>query len=307
MVKNNEKQKAKAYPIPTTDAFVRVTPAKAAYWLEHYNNKNRGMRPRYTQGLARDMTNGSWEVNDIEPISFGKDGNLIEGQHRLAAVVAARCPIRFMCLVNRNPVLRQVIDQGRSRSAADVLRMRGVPHASRVAAIVRYILILSYGNPWAWSRHSITNAEIATFVQEHPEVFDCLNMVPNSLEVTLYRTSRVPVACCYYFRQVDEEATIRFFTGLAAGIGVSTYDPLVALRRYLLRLQQMKYGTNELQARRTLVTYKTFNLFLQGKDVKQLKVSDRERLPLLPGQTELSLGERIHPKFRKGKRDLFED
>src|SRR5262245_56702506 len=64
---------------------VYVTPDVAKLWLEK-ENKNRGIKLFVLERLKRSLQNGRWEING-ETIIFDPYGRLIEGQHRLQAVV----------------------------------------------------------------------------------------------------------------------------------------------------------------------------------------------------------------------------
>lgn len=62
-----------------------VTPMKAARWLKR-NIANRRVSPKVVRNYAGDMSRGEWLLNG-EAIKFDRDGNLLDGQHRLGAIV----------------------------------------------------------------------------------------------------------------------------------------------------------------------------------------------------------------------------
>jgi predicted nucleic acid-binding Zn ribbon protein len=73
-------------------SIVYVTPEMAERWLGH-NKVNRNLRNRRVDQFARDMRSGRWQLTG-EAIKFGKSGNLIDGQHRLWAVIESGCTSR---------------------------------------------------------------------------------------------------------------------------------------------------------------------------------------------------------------------
>ena len=63
---------------------ILVTPEMAKYWLETTNIKNRPLSEAHWMKLWLDIAEGRWKYNG-EPISFGTNGALLNGQHRLTA------------------------------------------------------------------------------------------------------------------------------------------------------------------------------------------------------------------------------
>ncbi len=71
-------------PEPTIE---RITPTMAKAWLDPaINHDNRKYRPTHAADLARDMAADRWTYNN-DAIAFGVDGRLLNGQHRLSAIV----------------------------------------------------------------------------------------------------------------------------------------------------------------------------------------------------------------------------
>ena len=72
-----------------------ITPSYARKLLNN-NPSNRLIRARAVESMARDISNGKWQLTG-ESIKISSDGSLIDGQHRLSAVIKADTPIQ--CLV----------------------------------------------------------------------------------------------------------------------------------------------------------------------------------------------------------------
>lgn len=68
-------------------AIETVTPAMAARYLT-YNTLNRKIVAAHVDAIARDIRAGNWMMN-AQPICFARDGRLLNGQHRLSAVIQA--------------------------------------------------------------------------------------------------------------------------------------------------------------------------------------------------------------------------
>src|SRR4030095_5230551 len=72
-----------------------ITPELALQWLESSNLHNRPVRQSVVMKYARDMATGNWHLTH-QGISFTDDGILIDGQHRLWAVVESNHTIKMM-------------------------------------------------------------------------------------------------------------------------------------------------------------------------------------------------------------------
>lgn len=100
---------------------ILITPHKAGEWLEKANMRNRKICESVVVIFTRDMINGDWIFNH-QPIAFDKHGNLVDGQHRLAAVVRSGVSIWMVVCFDST---RDGIDIGRRRSIADIITLQG--------------------------------------------------------------------------------------------------------------------------------------------------------------------------------------
>lgn len=107
-----------AYKVITRlDSFI-TTPALAAYILANHNNKNRKISPATVAGYVRDILAGRWLVNG-DRIVFDRDGDLIDGQHRLMAIVKANVALPIDYIFGLENETRATVDGGRNRSVGD--------------------------------------------------------------------------------------------------------------------------------------------------------------------------------------------
>ena len=98
---------------------VKVTPDQAKAWFDS-KGANRKVSTGTVLNMARDMVAGRWLLTH-QGIAFDEGSHLLDGQHRLAAVMMAGVPVEMM--VSRNvPHDRQIVmDDHRRRTGADVL------------------------------------------------------------------------------------------------------------------------------------------------------------------------------------------
>jgi hypothetical protein len=97
-----------------------ITPEMAAEFLKH-NVTNRPLRPGQVDKYAFDMQSGEWALTH-QSIAFNSRHELIDGQHRLNAIVKVGRPIPMHVTFNVEAGYGDPIDRGLSRSLSDVTR-----------------------------------------------------------------------------------------------------------------------------------------------------------------------------------------
>lgn len=111
-----------------------ITPEKAAEYLS-VNSGNRPLRKSHIATLAAEMKRGNWQCTH-QGIAFNDQGILIDGQHRLHAVLLSGASIEIQVTrgVKAPDHLALKIDLSARRSAGDLLKM-----SSKVASVI-YVL-----------------------------------------------------------------------------------------------------------------------------------------------------------------------
>lgn len=120
----------------TTTKTMTITPEEAAHMLAHNNGRNRKISQPVVNTFADVMRAGRWHVAD--PIIFDSNGQIIEGQHRLAAVVKADIPVAFNVMRGVDEQYRLHYANARARTLGDKLEIyTGKAHSSRRCSILR--------------------------------------------------------------------------------------------------------------------------------------------------------------------------
>lgn len=74
-----------------------VTPEQAAVYLQTVDaSTTRKLSDSQVSRYSADMLQGNWHIS--QPLIFSDSGKLLDGQHRLAAVVKANTPVEFSIL-----------------------------------------------------------------------------------------------------------------------------------------------------------------------------------------------------------------
>lgn len=128
---------------PNTD-FVSITPAIATEWLKS-NTSNRRISEPVVEAYAADMRAGAWKLTH-QGIAFDTAGKLLDGQHRLHAIIKAGFPVTLAVTRGLSPSAQEVVDAQKPRSIADQLHLvDGLPNANKYAGACRVIAEIDAG------------------------------------------------------------------------------------------------------------------------------------------------------------------
>jgi hypothetical protein len=136
---------------PLRSQWIDITPALAEKWLAN-NFRNRPIRQDVVKAFARDMINGVW-VQTHQGIAFNDKDDLIDGQHRLSAIVLSGVTVRMMVtfglpsqIAGKEMTTMDAVDRGATRSVADQLTIQhGFKNGSITASICAAIASICYG------------------------------------------------------------------------------------------------------------------------------------------------------------------
>lgn len=158
--------------IKVTHTLVDLTPELAEKWLGH-NVGNRNLRRQKVQQYARDMREGNWHTSG-QAVQFDWNGRLVDGQHRLEAVIESGITIEVLVVKGLDPRAREVIDTGAKRTASDALKFAGhTQDATLLAAVARIADARENGylrTAMATSVPQLSNSDVIAWVELNPEV-----------------------------------------------------------------------------------------------------------------------------------------
>ena len=99
-----------------------ISPETAKEYLRA-NNRNRLVRPESVDSIARDIRRGTFVLTH-QGIAFDENGRLIDGQHRLLAILKANTPVTLMVTRGLPANVVDSVDRGINRSVADAMRIK---------------------------------------------------------------------------------------------------------------------------------------------------------------------------------------
>jgi hypothetical protein len=116
-----------------------ITPELAGDLLKRNFDNNRNLSTPVSKSYARTMSQRQWFLAD--PIKFSCDEKLIDGQHRLNAVILSGEPQPFVIMTGYDLNVAEVLDQGKKRNARDIGMLRGKVYTNAHVSITRMCLI----------------------------------------------------------------------------------------------------------------------------------------------------------------------
>lgn len=237
---------------PIDFSFFTVAPSDARELLGK-NYDNRALSESIVARYAGDILGGRWALTH-QAIAVGPDGNLVDGQHRLAAIIRAGVPTLVVFAIYRDAKVaeeaRQKVDLGRTRRAGDVMEIaktveRGT--GKRVVSIVTSILALEGAKPWG----GYTPAALqARYLVERAGV-DYASSLPN-------RAFQATVAAAFaYAYPVAGDAVREFATLVNEKVGIR---PNSAAHLYVKAADDGSLASDGNQAERVSVTHRALRL-----------------------------------------------
>lgn len=131
--------------------WVEVTPTMAARWLKS-NFRNRPVAEDVVKAYARDMATQRW-MPTHQGIAFNEQDQLIDGQHRLHAIIKCGLTVRMMVtfglpvqIAGTEMTTMDCVDRGRTRTVADQLKIQhGFKQGTVIASVTASLAFLCVG------------------------------------------------------------------------------------------------------------------------------------------------------------------
>lgn len=257
-----------------------ITPALAADWLKSNAPYNRKIRHAWVAELVKSITDGKWVTNG-ESIVFDEDGFLIDGQHRLSAVVEAGIPIRSVVVRDVSRDSFKNTGSGHRRTGADRLSFIEVSNATTHAGGIRgYLLSKKYRSLYTVETRggtkgakTVADYEIIEFYNNHNDLCDRVCFIINSLrhKSNLLSPSELYSMCLLLIidKGHSEQKVFSFFSQVTTGRDVEN-ETILTLRDKLIAHKTRLSVMSADEKRNAII--KTWNAYVTGKTLKSLRL-----------------------------------
>ena len=262
----------------------KISPKKAADMLEA-NTSNRPLAKATVHSFAEAMRRGDWLVTH-QGIALDTGGMLVDGQHRLAAIIEADLPVELTVFTDVEPGTFDVLDTGKKRNAADVLAIEGEKSTTMLAAMVRTIWLYENRPDGSWSGGAagVTNHQIVETLAAHPRTRDFVP-VGEQIAAETGMIKSAAGAAAYLTEQANKAKKAKmadWYEGIIDGAGLGKGDPRLIFRKTMFAMARKQAGVVQRRrdTREHVALYlKAFNAWAAGESLTQLRFAAREPVP----------------------------
>lgn len=264
---------------------VKITPAMAAELLE-LNINNRPLKARTVAFYAEEIKKGRWLQNG-DSIRFSRDGRLIDGQHRLSAIILADAPIVTDIKTGLDDEAFAVIDAGKNRTVADVVAIAGYKDSGVLSYAIKMIMAydcgtMAKGTKTVEKTQRKTPKDVLDWLEQKGDkvIIDCITSAKqyhkdfNKIMTPNY------AGFLYLFSRKNIHQAKDFFSMLSTGenISKSKNSAIYLLRQKLINYSGVANSNMDVVNKYALII-KAWNFWREGREVGRLYWSTDEEFP----------------------------
>jgi hypothetical protein len=205
--------------------------------------RQRPLNPNTVRQYAVDMKAGNWALTG-QGISFDTEGNLLDGQHRVAAVIAAGISVQMLVmwdLEQENDGVKTInlFDIGKKRNVSQQLKINGMSYYSEISSGSRALLTLARGNVRAYPTVPQTIA-VANLMENN-----MLNMIELlTVGNQKHKARGFTLAPLTLLSASDPDSAQLFATEFNEMVNLGKTSPVLHYFRFLERPSHIKGGSD---------------------------------------------------------------
>lgn len=263
-----------------TAEFKMIDPALATYMLSR-NVSNRPLKMNRVNEYYQDMIRGRYKEGTAETIKMSDKNHLLDGQHRLTALVKAGVTLEFLVAEGLDESIFDVLDTGGNRSASDIFSLGEVPNYTQTSTMIRKYLNFKSGKHCDGStRENVTNALLFESYNLRPDFYQEVIKLSQRLRVKsalVVDGSLISSFICF-FSDRNEEQAISFMKELCREIP-STNPTIDTLYNVFVKDKMSNSKKINATSKHAFIT-KAWNAYRSNKVLKVFKFdSKNEEFP----------------------------
>lgn len=259
-----------------------ITPEVAEKMLKK-NPENRKLQPLLSARYSKDMEQGRWKFNN-STIGLCIDGTLMDGQHRLSAIVKTGLSAEMIVVRNLERDAFSTIDIGKKRNLSDFLAIRGYQYTTRLSGALRLISMFAQEKEvLLHAMKSRTNAsldELFDMMQNIPELqVECTHVISKYPTLIKYIGASCAIALFHLFKKKDEALALELFDALNTGHMLDMNSTIYQCRDLLIKHRMESDLGRYRNAGATLyLIVRTWNLMRNG--TRDIRLVDANKSPI---------------------------
>ena len=211
-----------------------VTPEMAKKWLALNCKTNRKISIRTVEAYAREIKAGRWQLTH-QAIAFNQTGELIDGQHRLSAVVLAKKAIKAYISTGLPLEYNAPIDQGYGRRVDQIMGK-----SPRYVSVIRGMFYLENANLGQSFKTQV--GLIEELAHRHGTAVD--QVMAKGVGADGIRVPAGFLSAAAYALPISPEKVLSFVQQVHTGELLVKHDPAHTIRRWFL--QADRHSTKEI-------------------------------------------------------------
>jgi len=249
-----------------------ITPEIAAEYISKEKMPtNRNLVQRHVDRLVYSMETGQWLEATGQPIIFNDAGHLIDGQHRMWALIETGQSHHFQVMRGLPSETIWVLDTGKSRGIPDFLSMAGEKNCNVLGAAINAFYYWETTNHLEASgskRPAPTSQDAFRILEAHPGLRES-TIIGNALNRAIRGGAGRWAAIYYILAQIDQEDADDFVHRATYGDNLQDTHPIFLLRKRflenILTNHKIRPGVSD------ALILKAWNMYRRGETAQKLQ------------------------------------
>ena len=275
-----------------------ITPEIAREMLTH-NTHNRNPKKNVIVQITEDILADKFGFTG-DAIKFSKSGQLLDGQNRLYAVIAANKSITVLVIRGLPEEAQEVMDQGARRSLPDILKLRGEKHSDSLATATRALYAyrrVREPYPPSLSIQPSTRQLLAE-LEEFPELRRSAAFTDQKKSAVSHIIAPSAIGVFHLLlHRVDADDAGDFFRQLLGEEGMDTGNPVHMLRERFIKHAVRGVGKLDELTKRDFIV-QTWNAWYTGQPLRVLRWRGDQEFHQIEGMDEAIFVKAVRSKPR---------
>lgn len=263
-----------------TTSIEDIGPRKADEYLDSVHPENRAICLRTVSAYSRDMQSGGW--SDYTEIRFDAAGRLIDGQHRMSAILESGATQTFLVIRGLPESCIQNLDAGRKRTVNQTTKMMGTQGTSsrHIAAGRLWLNFKNTGIQKLFTRREILveaeslEPDLSYVLDAHRGNGLCVLQAPHYL------------GFCFGHKAYGEKI-ISLLQAVQSGENLTREMPAYALREHIISMRSL-HNKQDVQAEKFLKTLNAIYHYNRRSSLGVLKIGIANAIQVLKSASEES-------------------
>jgi len=250
---------------------IMITPFVAKELLKA-NVHNRKISGLTVKKYINEMESGEWMLSP-QGIGFNDKGELIDGQHRLQAIIDSNITVPILVVTGLPIRTQEKVDRQKKRSLYDVFYLAGYADNRREVQIATFLTLLRRG---VTKYSDYSDSEVRECLECHRESINKI-IIETKAKSGNRGFGRVGfLGACVLYYEIDRDKATDFIRKVISGSMITYDNPAMRLRRYLLEEGHLRtaLGGKPLQKSDYRKTLFAINAFHINKSIVQLREAE---------------------------------